>query len=159
MRIWLVVVAMLFSATAWAQSSAPAPTGGTPMVGDRPLVQIKPKGAKAAKPKPSQPKPDAEGAAAAEPAAKPARPVRAAKPAKPPKASVAERMQGCLELDDGTKERLTCFDEIYPAKPPKAGTKLKPAKGVADCRLLKEEDERLACYNGFAESVPKLPKR
>jgi hypothetical protein len=32
------------------------------------------------------------------------------------------------------------------------------AKGVADCRFTKEEDERLACFNGFVESMPKLPK-
>ena len=35
------------------------------------------------------------------------------------------------------------------AKPP-------AAKGVMDCRFLKEEDERLNCFNGFAESIPKF---
>ena len=32
------------------------------------------------------------------------------------------------------------------------------AKGVNDCRFLKEEDERLTCYNGFADKIPKLPR-
>jgi hypothetical protein len=27
-----------------------------------------------------------------------------------------------------------------------------------DCKFTKEEDERLACYNGFVDSMPKLPK-
>jgi len=30
-------------------------------------------------------------------------------------------------------------------------------KGVMDCRFIKEEDERLTCFNGFAEKIPKLP--
>jgi hypothetical protein len=29
---------------------------------------------------------------------------------------------------------------------------------VMDCRLIKEEDERLTCFNGFAEKIPKLPR-
>jgi hypothetical protein len=74
-------------------------------------------------------------------------------PAKPQ--SIAARLQGCLEIDDGTKGRLDCYDAIFPAQPkPKAP----PAKGVADCRFTKEEDERLACFNGFAERIPKLPR-
>jgi hypothetical protein len=69
--------------------------------------------------------------------------------------SVAVKLQACLEIDDETKERLNCYDEIFPPKPkPKAMT----AKAVADCRFTKEEDERLACFNGFAERIPKLPK-
>ena len=37
------------------------------------------------------------------------------------------------------------------------GLKKAPAaKGVGDCRFKKEEDERLNCYNGFAESIPKF---
>ncbi len=127
MRIILALVAVLYSATAFAQDK-PAP-----MVGDKPLVQVKPKAAKGA----------------TEAAAKPA----AAAKGKPQ--SVATKMQGCLELDDGTKDRLNCFDAILPPAP-----KPKPAKakGYADCRFFKEEDERLACWNGFAESIPRLPK-
>jgi len=28
---------------------------------------------------------------------------------------------------------------------------------VTDCRLFKEEDERLTCFNGFVEKLPRLP--
>ncbi len=132
MRMILAVAAVLYSASAFAQADKP------PMVGDKPLVQVKPKGTKAG-----------TKAGTTEAAAKPA----AAPKGKPQ--SVAVRMQACLELDDGTKDRLNCFDAIIPPTP-----KPKPAKakGYADCRFFKEEDERLACFNGFAESIPKLPK-
>ena len=65
------------------------------------------------------------------------------------------KMKDCLMEDDMTKERLNCFDAII-APEPKA-TKAK-AKTVKDCRFLKEEDERLTCYNGFADKIPKLPR-
>lgn len=121
MRMILAVAAVLYSASAFAQADKP------PMVGDKPLVQVKPKEA-------------------------------AAKPAAAPKGkpqSIAVRLQACLEIDDGTKDRLNCYDAVIPPAP-----KPKPAKakGYADCRFFKEEDERLACFNGFAESIPKLPK-
>ena len=32
------------------------------------------------------------------------------------------------------------------------------AKTVMECKYVKEEDERLNCYNGFVDSMPKLPK-
>ncbi len=94
------------------------------------------------------------------PAAKPAAQAKPAKQAKPKAApakpqSIAAKLQACLEIDDATKERLNCYDAIFPPKPnPKAPA----AKGVTDCRLVKEEDERLACFNGFAEKIPKLPQ-
>jgi len=28
---------------------------------------------------------------------------------------------------------------------------------VMDCRYVKEEDDRLTCFNGFVEKLPKLP--
>lgn len=122
MRMILAVAAVLYSASALAQTDKP------PMVGDKPLVQVKPKGTKTATSAPA-------------PKGKPQ--------------SIAARLQACLELDDGTKDRLNCYDAVIAPtpkpKPPKA-------KGYADCRFLKEEDERLACFNGFAESIPKLPK-
>lgn len=130
MRMILAVAAVFYSASAFAQADKP------PMVGDKPLVQVKPKGTKAAGTK--------EAAA---------KPVAAAPRGKPQ--SIAVRLQACLDTDDGTKDRLNCYDAVIPPtpkpKPPKA-------KGVTDCRFLKEEDERLACFNGFAESIPKLPK-
>jgi hypothetical protein len=69
--------------------------------------------------------------------------------------SVAVRLQSCLDIDDGTKDRLNCYDAVIaPAPNPKAP----PAKSVKDCKFTKEEDARLACFNGFVESMPKLPK-
>ena len=96
-----------------------------PTVGDKPLVQVKP--GKEAKPHKEAPKAQ-------------------------PK-SIAGKLQLCLDIDDGTKGRLECYDTIFPPKPnPKAPA----AKGVADCHFTKEEDERLTCYNGFAEKIPKF---
>jgi hypothetical protein len=111
------------SAASFAQSDSP------PMVGDKPLVQVKPRGM----------------------AAKPAAMKQAA--AKPQ--STAVRLQGCLDIDDGTKERLNCYDAVFAPAPKQ---KAPAAKSVAECRFTKEEDERLACFNGFVESMPKLPK-
>jgi hypothetical protein len=74
---------------------------------------------------------------------------------KPKPPSTAARLQACLEIEDATKGRLDCYDAIFAPKPnPKAPA----AKGVADCRFTKEEDERLTCFNGFAERIPKLPQ-
>lgn len=67
--------------------------------------------------------------------------------------SIAGKLLACLEIDDGTKGRLECDDAIFRPKPnPKAPA----AKAVADCRFIKEEDERLTCYNGFADKIPKF---
>ena len=112
MRSILALVLVLYSAAAMAQASPPT-------VGEKPLVQVKPRG-EAAKPKPQ---------------------------------STAVKLQACLEIEDGTKGRLDCYDAIFPPKPnPKAPA----AKGVADCRFTKEEDERLTCFKGFAEKIPKF---
>ncbi|WP_213770451.1 hypothetical protein [Bradyrhizobium sp. dw_78] len=72
-------------------------------------------------------------------------------PAKP--TSIAGKLQACLEIDDGTKGRLDCYDAVFAPRP---NPKAKAADRVADCRFTKEEDERLACYNGFAEKIPKF---
>ena len=77
-----------------------------------------------------------------------------AAPAKPKPQSIAVRLQACLDIDDGTKERLNCYDAVFaPVSKPKAAA----AKSVAECRFTKEEDERLTCFNGFVEKLPKLP--
>ena len=100
-----------------------------PTVGGKPLVQVKPSG-EAAKSKSKA-------------------------TAKPKAPSIAAKLQACLEIDDATKERLNCYDAIFPPQPkPKAAA----AKAVNDCRFNKEEDERLTCFNGFAEKIPKLPQ-
>jgi hypothetical protein len=74
-------------------------------------------------------------------------------PAKPP--SAAQKLQACQDIDDGTKERLNCYDAVYTPQPK---AKAAAAKSVSDCRYVKEEDERLTCFNGFADKLPKLPR-
>ena len=100
-----------------------------PSVGGKPLVQVRPSGEAAKSKSKATPEP------------------------KPP--STAAKLQACLEIDDATKERLNCYDAIFPPQPkPKAAA----AKAVNNCRFNKEEDERLTCFNGFAEKIPKLPQ-
>ena len=59
---------------------------------------------------------------------------------------ITEKLRACLAIEDMTKERLDCYDAIVRPEP-----KAKPpvAKIVTDCRYLKEEDERLICFNRF----------
>lgn len=135
MKKILVLAALLYSAAAIAQTSEPAKQ---PMVGDKPLVQVKPKGGKK----------DAQPADAS----KPAKSAKAA-PGKPK--SMAQKLQACLEIDDATKERLNCYDAVIAPKPnPKAKA---PVKSVTECGGFKDEEERLTCFNGFVEKLPKLP--
>jgi len=96
-----------------------------PTVGGKPLVQVKPKATAA--PKAAKEKPQ----------------------------SVAVRIQACLDIDDETKERLDCYDAIFPPKPK---ARVPAPKSVTDCTAFKEEDARLKCFNGFAEKLPKPPK-
>jgi hypothetical protein len=75
---------------------------------------------------------------------------------------MAAKLQACLEIDDATKERLNFYDEVITPKPkaqgnPKADAKAPPPKAVTECSAIKEEDERLTCFNGFVEKLPKLP--
>lgn len=70
----------------------------------------------------------------------------------------AQKMKDCLAVDDMTKERLDCFDAIV-APQPDAKKAKKKAAGMRDCRFLKEEDERLMCFNKFAETRPKTPTK
>jgi hypothetical protein len=132
MRQIILALALLLPAAVFAQGTAqgtaPAPAASpAPMVGDKPLVQVGKK-----------------------PAAKKG---EKAAPGKP--TSIAQKLQACGDIDDATKERLMCYDEVFKPQPkPKAA----PAKGVNECRFLKEEDERLTCYNGFADKIPRLPR-
>ncbi|VIO75702.1 hypothetical protein CI1B_60580 [Bradyrhizobium ivorense] len=135
MRQIILVLALLVPAAALAQGTAAPPATAPaaaqpPMVGDKPLVQVGKKSAKSA----------AKKGEKAEPAGK---------------QSVAQKLQACQDIDDATKERLNCYDEIFKPQPKPKAT---PAKGVNDCRFVKEEDERLACYNGFADKIPRLPR-
>jgi hypothetical protein len=129
MRNIILALALLYPAATLAQGTTPAapnPAAPAPMIGDKPPVQAGKKKGTAKK---------SEAAA--------------------PTQSAAQKLQACQDIDDATKERLNCYDEIFKPQP-----KPKPsaAKGVNDCRFLKEEDERLTCYNGFADKIPKLPK-
>ena len=158
MKKILVLVAVLYSAAAIAQSSPPAPAGSdaakTPMVGDKPLVTVKPKGT--AKKKKDATQDASTDAAKDAPAAAPKAGAKAgAKPAPGKPKSIAGRLQACMEIDDATKERLNCYDAVYAPQPkPKAPA----AKSANECRFHKEEDERLTCYNGFADKIPKQPR-
>ena len=128
MRKILVIVAVMYSAAAVAQGNPPP--AKQPMVGDKPLVQVQPKGtATAAKSKGAPEKPK----------------------------SMAQKLQACLEIDDGTKERLNCYDAVIAPKPKAKQTAKGTQKSVTECGGVKEEDERLTCFNGFVEKLPKLP--
>ena len=90
------------------------------------------------------------------PSGKPAAHAKSKAPKAGPPKSLAEKLLACLDIDDETKERLDCYDAAIPPKPkPKAS----PANGGMDCRYVKEEDERLKCFNGFAEKIPKFSSR
>lgn len=134
MRKMILALAILYPAAAFAQGTtapaAPATPTPAPTVGGKPLVQVGTK------------KPAAEKKSAAKPA-----------PGKP--LSVAQKLQACQDIDDATKERLSCYDGVFPPQP-----KPKPAaaKGVSDCRFVKEEDERLTCFNRFVDKIPQLPR-
>jgi hypothetical protein len=66
---------------------------------------------------------------------------------------ITEKLRSCLTIDDMTKERLDCYDAIVPPAPK---PKPPPAKIITDCKFLKEEDERLKCFNRFLE-MPQRP--
>ncbi len=61
----------------------------------------------------------------------------------------------CLDQDDGTKERLNCFDKLVPPQVQQVLVQEAP-KNVTDCRYVKEEDQRLKCFNHFV--VPSAAK-
>jgi hypothetical protein len=67
-----------------------------------------------------------------------------------------ERLRTCLAIEDMTKERLDCFDAIMQPDPKPIAAK--PAT-IAECSFLKEEDERLRCYNGFLVARAPSPPR
>ena len=117
MKFLPLFIAVLLPATALAQTASTKP----PMVGNRPLVQVKP------------------------------RPAKPAKPAKPQ--AMAVRLQACLEIEDGSKGRLDCYDA---AVKPELSANPPPVKGIRDCRHLIDKNDRLGCFDGFAEQIPKF---
>jgi hypothetical protein len=124
MRTILAFILVLYSGAAIAQGTAP-PADTAPAASGPPTVGGKP--LVQVKPRGGAPKAKHE--------------------------SIAEKLRVCLEIEDGTKGRLDCYDAIFPPKP---NPKARAAKAVADCRFTKEEDERLTCFNGFAEQIPKF---
>jgi len=67
--------------------------------------------------------------------------------------SSLKKLRRCLEFKDMTKPRLDCYDEIVP---PRTKPKPLPVEIVNDCRFLKDDDERLICFNRFVE-IPDKP--
>jgi hypothetical protein len=60
-----------------------------------------------------------------------------------------KKLRRCLEFKDMTMPRLICYDAIVP---PRTEPKPGPAEAVNDCRFLKDDDERLICFNRFVEN-------
>jgi hypothetical protein len=66
-------------------------------------------------------------------------------------AAINDGLISCLRIPDGTKGRLGCFDTVIAPL-----SKTKPtARDVASCRYYTEQDQRLSCFNDFAESIPR----
>ncbi len=61
-----------------------------------------------------------------------------------------QTLRSCLDIEDQSKERLDCYDAKIAPEPKQVSA---PAKTVADCRFVKEQDERLNCFNRFV-NVP-----
>jgi hypothetical protein len=72
-----------------------------------------------------------------------------------PVAAINAGLIKCLSAPDGTRERLDCFDAVIaPLAKIKASS-----RDVADCRYYIEQDQRLACFNDFAHSIPRYSTR
>jgi hypothetical protein len=48
----------------------------------------------------------------------------------------------CLLIEPKTKERLDCFDKLFPPRPLRKIS----VRSIRDCKHIIEEDDRLACY-------------
>ena len=70
-------------------------------------------------------------------------------------ASINDGLVACLSVPNGTRQRLDCFDAVIA---PLAKTR-PTSRDVADCRYYTEQDQRLACFNDFAGSIPRNPRR
>src|SRR5258708_18453613 len=70
----------------------------------------------------------------------------------PAEAQSLKKLRRCLEFKDMTMPRLICYDAIVPPRPKR---KPGPAEVVNDCRFLKDDDERLICFNRFVENPAK----
>lgn len=68
-----------------------------------------------------------------------------------------DRLRECLSIEDMSKERLNCYDAVLEPQP--SARAAKQPKTVANCRQLKEEDERLTCFNRFVDKPAAPPKK
>ncbi len=59
--------------------------------------------------------------------------------------SPVQKIKDCLLIEDGYKERLECYDAVIKPEPRPSPKK---ATVVAECRFLKEEDQRLETRAG-----------
>jgi hypothetical protein len=60
----------------------------------------------------------------------------------------SQQLSSCLSQEDMTKERLNCYDAVISPQIRQV-LQLEPARTVSDCRYIKEEDQRLKCFNRF----------
>ncbi|MGA7070669.1 hypothetical protein [Bradyrhizobium sp.] len=89
-------------------------------------------------------------------AEKPAAPMKRAAPAEemaPTGVSIAEKAQKCLKIPIDPQARLDCYDT---AVKPELNPHPPPVKGIRDCRHLVDKNDRLGCFDGFAEQIPKF---
>ena len=91
-------------------------------------------------------------AAAEKPAAPMKRAARAEEMA-PKGISIAEKAQKCLKIPIDPQARLDCYDA---AVKPELSANPPPVKGIRDCRHLIDKNDRLGCFDGFAEQIPKF---
>jgi hypothetical protein len=63
-----------------------------------------------------------------------------------------QTLRSCLDIEDQSKERLDCYDAKIAPEPKQVSA---PAKTAEDCRFVKEQDERLNCFNRFVNARSK----
>jgi hypothetical protein len=92
-------------------------------------------------------------AAAEKPAAPMKRRAAPAEEGAPQGVSIAEKAQKCLKIVDDPQRRLDCYDA---AVRPQPNPKAPPANGIRDCRYIVDINDRLGCFDGFAQQIPKF---
>ena len=104
----------------------------------------------------AQTPPPAAAEKPAVPMKKPAASMKRAGPAEeaaPKGVSIAEKAQKCLKVPVDPQARLDCYDA---AVKPEPNPNPPPVKGIRDCRRLVDKNDRLGCFDGFAEQIPKF---
>jgi hypothetical protein len=67
--------------------------------------------------------------------------------------SIAEKAQKCLKIPEDPQRRLDCYDA---AVKPQPSPKPPPVAGIRDCRFIVDINDRLGCFDGFAQQIPKF---